>query len=91
MRFDTVFLLRSDIVFMYVICFYFFSLILYEVGLGYNFGLVVSFRLGIILFGVGDGFLVDWGDELDGEGFLLGVDVSVICRDKGVIVRVGEF
>lgn len=32
--------------------------------------------------GIGDGLPADWGDELDGEGFLLGVDVSVICRDK---------
>lgn len=32
--------------------------------------------------GIGNGLPADWGDELDREGFLLGVDVSVICRDK---------
>lgn len=32
--------------------------------------------------GIGNGLPADWGDELDGEGFLLGVDVSVVCRDK---------
>lgn len=31
--------------------------------------------------GIGNGLPADWGDELDGEGFLLGVDVSVICWD----------
>lgn len=32
--------------------------------------------------GIGNGLPADGGDELDGEGFLLGVDVSVVCRDK---------